>query len=144
MNQSSAYAEGIGEILTPLDGLPQLWFVLVNPGIEIPTASIYGALDLGLTNCRKNLNISRFDCSLAGLSTLLHNDLEAVAFGRYPEVERVKALFLEGGALGALMSGSGSTVFGLFKGREAAGQFLSEMGNDIVSKGWRHYLVSSL
>ncbi len=143
LNKSSAFAEGIGEILTPLEDLPKLWFVLINPGIEIPTASIYKALNLRLTNCKKNLSISRFDCSLTGVNAFLHNDLEEVAFGKYPEVKKVKALFLEGGALGALMSGSGSTVFGLFKDFDTAGHFLSEMGNDIVSKGWRHYLVSS-
>jgi 4-diphosphocytidyl-2-C-methyl-D-erythritol kinase len=64
--------------------------------------------------------IPRFPEKMADLAQLLRNDLEAVTVARHPEIADIKVRLLGAGALGALMSGSGPTVFGLFAGQAAA------------------------
>jgi len=68
-----ALAEGIGEKLSPVSGLPPLWFVLVNPAIEISTASVFSSLNLRLTKPVETLNITKFNCSLSEVLAILHN-----------------------------------------------------------------------
>jgi 4-diphosphocytidyl-2-C-methyl-D-erythritol kinase len=99
--------------------LPPLWFVLVNPGFEISTKMVYQSLNLGLTNEPRNYSIPRF-CTEDDLIQGLHNDLEKVTLRLHPVLDQLKALLLENGAGGALMSGSGPTVFGIFPGEESA------------------------
>jgi 4-diphosphocytidyl-2-C-methyl-D-erythritol kinase len=119
----TALAEGIGDILSPLDPPPLTWVVLVNPGIEVPTGWVYANLNLGLTKSSINTKLPQpdgwaEDRSLIGPS--LYNDLESVTVGRYPEIAKIKSELIDLGADGALMSGSGSTVFGLYGSEKAA------------------------
>ncbi len=108
----TAWATGIGEKLETWPGTPPFWMVLANPGITVSTAWVYQ--NLGLTHSRPPAKIPRFPEGVHGLVRLLHNDLEAVTCERYPIVQEIKQQLLERGALGALMSGSGPTVFGVF------------------------------
>ncbi|MCE5280618.1 MAG: 4-(cytidine 5'-diphospho)-2-C-methyl-D-erythritol kinase [Deltaproteobacteria bacterium] len=115
----TAWASGIGDRFMETPPLPPLWFVLVNPGFEISTKMVYQSLNLGLTNGPRNYSIPRFyteDDLIQGL----HNDLEKVTLRLHPVLDQLKALLLENGAGGALMSGSGPTVFGIFSGEESA------------------------
>lgn len=116
--QSTAWATGVGERLQPWPGLPPLSFVLVNPGVEVSTAWVFK--NLGLTCSRPIARIPRFPVSASGLTGLLHNDLEAVTCQRHPVVTTIKERLIAGGAAGALMSGSGPTVFGVFEDHEQA------------------------
>jgi len=112
--QRPAIASGIGEKLEAYQGLKNLKILLVSLGFSVSTAEVYKKLNLGLTKCKKKLksfplNKQRFDprCHLC-------NDLEAVTASWYPVINTVKTALLNHGALGALMAGSGPTVFGLF------------------------------
>jgi 4-diphosphocytidyl-2-C-methyl-D-erythritol kinase len=112
--QRPAIASGIGEKLEAYQNLKNLKILLVFPGFSVSTADVYKKLNLGLTKCKKKLksfllNKQRFDprCHLC-------NDLETVTVSAYPVIKTVKEALLRHGALGALMTGSGPTIFGLF------------------------------
>ena len=112
--QKPAFASGIGEKLEAYQGILPYHILLVNPGVEVHTAEVYRNLNLRLTKCKKIitkpfLKESGFDASLH-----LCNDLESVTIPKFPVIESLKKQLLKHGALGALMSGSGPTVFGLF------------------------------
>ncbi|MFO7830926.1 MAG: 4-(cytidine 5'-diphospho)-2-C-methyl-D-erythritol kinase [Desulfuromonadaceae bacterium] len=112
LGSSPAWAEGVGEVLTPLEHeLPKFFFVLVNPGIALSTAQVYRRVERYTICPTRDRIITNFE----ELVSVLHNDLEPAALQLSPEVGRVKAALLENGARGALMSGSGSTVFGVFE-----------------------------
>ena len=118
--QKPAIASGIGEKLEAYQNLKNLKILLVFPGFSVSTADVYKKLNLGLTKCEKKLksfllNKQRFDPRYH-----LCNDLEAVTASEYPVIKTVKEALLNQGASGALMTGSGSTIFGLFSDSNAA------------------------
>ena len=118
--------------------------VLINPGVHVPTATIFGQLNLGLTKTSKTHTIIRFNRDIFKVVSLLHNDLESVTFKIYPEVEKAKDLLCRYGAAGALMSGSGSTVFGVYSNKRAAEDSMTAMQKDLARRGWQSFLVSTL
>jgi 4-diphosphocytidyl-2-C-methyl-D-erythritol kinase len=109
-----AIASGIGERLEPYPGLQSYHILLVHPGFEVSTAAVYNNLDLGLTNCKKKLKQFLLKKQAFNASDHLCNDLETVTVKTYPEIALVKECLMQQGASGALMSGSGPAVFGLF------------------------------
>ena len=117
-----ALAEGVGERLSRLEPLGEIWFVLLKPAFGVSTAWVYSQLNLGLTKQSDNTKLFQFkegaDAFL--VASCLKNDLERVTVVRYPEIEVLKKRLVKGGALGALMSGSGPTVFGIFRTEAAA------------------------
>ena len=114
-----AWAFGIGDRLEPAAELPPLWFVLVNPRFELSTARVYQGLNLTLTNQPINYSIPRFS-TITDVVEGLHNDLEKVSLALYPVLQELKNRLMGVGARGALMSGSGPTVYGVFdREREA-------------------------
>jgi 4-diphosphocytidyl-2-C-methyl-D-erythritol kinase len=115
-----AVARGIGENLEPYDDVPPLFVVLVCPRFEVPTAWVYGNFNLGLTNGGKKLKIHKFDEDISRIKDLLFNDLEQVTIRKFPEIKTIKEALLDVGAQAALMSGSGPSVFGLFKDSQQA------------------------
>jgi 4-diphosphocytidyl-2-C-methyl-D-erythritol kinase len=115
----TAWASGKGEILEAAQILPPFWLVLVNPGFPVSTKEIYQSLNWGLTKKGINYSIRRFS-SVKEIAAGLENDLEGVALPLYPVLNEIKACLLENGALGALMTGSGPTVFGVFNSKEKA------------------------
>lgn len=116
-----AVAQGAGERLSAVAGLPPRWAVVVYPGFSISTREAYQGLrydvldpNLALTKS-ENLHKSLLLMVRNGpLERYLHNDLEAVMSPRYPALARVKHALNQNGAKCALMTGSGSCVFGLF------------------------------
>jgi 4-diphosphocytidyl-2-C-methyl-D-erythritol kinase len=116
----TAVARGIGEHLERFDRMPPLSAVLVCPRVQISTAWVYEHLNLRLTNCEENCSVSWFLEDLSKLKDLLCNDLEQVAVKKFPEINTIKTALLDLGAHGAIMSGSGPTVFGLFQGLQQA------------------------
>lgn len=113
-----ALAEGVGEQLLPLEHIPKLWLLLVNPAIHISTAWVYQ--NLNLTAEKVAVRIPLLYNSAADVCSILANDLEAVTISRYPLIAGIKSRLIAAGAAGALMSGSGSTVYGVFASAEAA------------------------
>lgn len=111
----AAWAKGIGDQLTPVDDIPSWPVILVDPGTPLSTAAIYKNLNLRLTKCaQKHKNLS-FEKLLSNKGCGLCNDLEPVAVKQCPAILDIKARLSGLGAVGTLMSGSGSTVFGIFK-----------------------------
>ncbi|MEA5113755.1 MAG: 4-(cytidine 5'-diphospho)-2-C-methyl-D-erythritol kinase [Geobacteraceae bacterium] len=126
--KKTALAEGIGELLTPVEGLPSVWLVLVNPNIHVSTAWVYKSLKL---TKEKDLDkLPKFSNRIEDICSLLSNDLENVTIGSYPLIKDIKRLLLEKGARGALMSGSGPTVFGVFESEEKARHCHSEFAGN--------------
>ena len=112
--QHPAIPTGIGERLEPYAGLPSYHILLIHPGFEVSTATVYNNLDLGLTNCKKKLKKILLKKQAFNACDHLCNDLETVTIREYPEIARAKECLMQQGASGALMSGSGPAVFGLF------------------------------
>lgn len=126
-----ALVEGRGEFITPMKDAPEVALLLVNPGIAVSTAWAYQASQIGLT--KKSIDIKLFCQSLdkKEFDTLQYfheNDLEAPVIKAYPEIGKIKTRLLAQGALMAAMSGSGSTVFGVFRTIEEAQRASEDMG----------------
>jgi 4-diphosphocytidyl-2-C-methyl-D-erythritol kinase len=111
---------GKGERVRPWPDFPLLDFVLVNPGFAVSTAWVFGQFDLAWTKARARHRINRSPSRSLPAREMLVNDLEQVTLGAHPVLARIKDELLELGARGALMSGSGPTVFGVFAGADAA------------------------
>lgn len=126
--KSPAVAEGIGDRLTPLEQMPKLWLLLVNPGIHVSTAWVYR--NLSLTREKVAAKLPFLYKSAADVCSILANDLEAVTLRRYPIIQEIKNRLLTAGADGTLMSGSGSTVFALFSSESAAHNALDALSLD--------------
>jgi len=119
---ATALATGRGEKLKRIPSpSPPLWVLLVHPGLHISTQEVYRGVKLGLTTQNKHISIRRFLVTpFAGDPSEVVNDLEQVTFEAYPRLREIKESILELGALEGAMSGSGSTLFGIFPDRETA------------------------
>jgi 4-diphosphocytidyl-2-C-methyl-D-erythritol kinase len=107
-------ARGIGEVLEPIGSWPKFWYVIVTPPVAVSTAWVYDNLKLELTT-RENNSINRIlEHDAFRMADILENDLEAVTTSRFPVINTIKDALLAEGALGALMTGSGPSVFGVF------------------------------
>lgn len=119
----TALSEGIGEILTPLAPLPDCFIVLAKPRAEVSTAETYRAYDSGdgsLHPDTEGLIRALEYADLDGVCARLANVLEPVTSAVHPEVTRIREQLQEAGADGACMSGSGPTVFGIFREKKKA------------------------
>jgi len=136
-----ARARGIGERLYRLRGIPRFWLVIVYPGFPVSTAWAFKKLPPTLTKPPVNTSIptslKRFD----RLANLLVNDLESVTLKRYPKITLLKERLLHQGAAGGLMSGSGSSVFGIFSSRLEALKALRRLRQE---EGCQAFLVHVL
>lgn len=124
--KETAWAFGVGERLQKAEGVPKLCFVLVNPGIELSTRRVYEGLKYGLTKQPIQYNIPRLQ-TVPQIIRGLHNDLEEVSEKICPVIREIKDSMRAAGALGALMSGSGATVFGICANSEDAERAETEM-----------------
>lgn len=118
IQKGTMLSEGIGEILTPLPSLPPLWTLLIKPDISVSTAYVYTHLELDKIASHPDTKlvidaINRKDA--VTLAQNLGNVLETVTIPEYPVLKELKDFFLRNGAIGALMSGSGPTTYGLFQ-----------------------------
>lgn len=140
--EQTAWARGRGERLDPAPGWPAWWVVLVFPGFPLATAWVYGRLKIPLTKKNKPIIIKslKIDPGLPP-AAFWENDLEQAVFPHYPVLAGLKEALRRQGAAGALMSGSGSTVFGLWKNKAAA----ARAARDLRDQGWPHvFLVRGL
>ncbi len=138
--QKPAIARGVGEILQPIENFPSLWYVIISPNLMVSTAWAYEETKLKLTNNRNQNILTNFQRSIFNIPDLLFNDLEEVTLKKYPFLSLIKDSLLQLGALGALMTGSGPSIFGLFysgKKAQEAGKILesSAKGDVFVVKG---------
>jgi 4-diphosphocytidyl-2-C-methyl-D-erythritol kinase len=116
----SAIGTGIGDELQAIIIHPELWLLLVTPDVQISTAWAYQNVRRGLTIGADNITIPSSINDIAEIIAILSNDLEKVVLPRFPILQDIKDALRKHGALGCLMSGSGSTVFGIFTSEEKA------------------------
>lgn len=131
----TALAEGRGELLTDLRPLPDCFFVLCKPDFGIPTPSLFALVDGGELKRRPDIGgmAAALEAGdLDGAAARLGNVFEEVLPPEYREVFAIKGRLLELGALNAAMSGSGPTVFGVFRQRQAAEQAARALKEDYV------------
>ena len=110
-------ARGIGEILSPLPPLPDCAILLIKPGFPMSTPYVFAALDRTEIVKRPDADAmaGALGCGdLRGIASGLYNVMEGVTAAEHPEIDAIKAKLQSYGALGAVMSGSGPTVFGIF------------------------------
>lgn len=117
----TAISEGIGEVLTPIKGLPPVHVLVAKPPVNVSTKEIYTNLKAnelerhpdvdGMVEALESQNLS-------AIAERMENVLETVTVNMHPEIEELKALMKDQGALNAIMSGSGPTVFGLFDDKD--------------------------
>lgn len=122
-----ALASGIGERLRVAPLMDRRAVLLVNPGIKVSTRTVFKNLNLTLTNCCQKLKNLPFGGKIVAPDGYLCNDLEPVTAAWYPQIGAIKAGLLDHGAEGALMSGSGPTVFGLFESTARAEKALGQL-----------------
>lgn len=116
--------------------LPTLWYLVVYPNVILQTKAVYQGLKIVLTKKENEIKfMNKFD-NASDVSSILENDLENVAILMCPTIRTVKERLIEVGAVGALMSGSGSSVFGIFE-REVdarkASALMTDMGSIFVT-----------
>lgn len=114
----AALGRGRGDILCPLRPGWRASVILVYPNIQLSTRAVYEKLNSQLTPSPYDISILAHalqEREFAGIGNLLHNDLEAVSIAQHPVIGTIKDMLRKLGAEGVLMSGSGPTVFGLFR-----------------------------
>lgn len=121
--RGTALSEGIGEKLTPLSPMPPCYILIGKPGISVSTKFVYTNLKLNEHTKHPDIDgmlqaLKRQD--LRGITDRMENVLESVTVPAYPVIEEIKNHMKEHGALNALMSGSGPTVFGIFDDKKKA------------------------
>lgn len=141
----TALGTGTGAQVTPLEDAPGMHLVVVTPGVRVSTAEAYKALgapaltkDEGVVN----LSVSRAEAEFSGsLREVAANDFEAVVARLEPETGRAREALLGAGARRAMLSGSGSSVFGVFDSKGEAGRAREMLQAD---GGWRVFACATL
>ncbi len=135
-------ATGIGDILEPVKNWPDFSYVIVNPPIHVSTSWAYSNLKLNqLTRDEYNHIKLLLEDKYDSIARILENDLESVTSARFPVIETIKHSLLDLGAEGALMTGSGPSVFGVFKSQrpaeDAKAHLLSlKLGEVFLARKW--------
>lgn len=141
----TALGRGTGAEIAPLADAPPMRLVVVTPAVKVPTAEAYKALKapaLTKAEAAVNLPISHAEADFSDFRRGgMRNDFEAVVIGLYPEIGRAKDALVAAGASAAMLSGSGSSVFGIFDSEGEAESALGVLG---VAAGWRVFPCSTL
>ena len=119
--RGTALAEGIGEKLTRIAQVPDCFVLIGKPGINVSTKAAYESLQLDQIQTHPDIDGMIRDIEsgdLRAMTEKMENVFEPGIIGRYPVIGEIKALMEEHGALKAMMSGSGPTVFGIFDDRK--------------------------
>ena len=141
----TAVASGTGTELSLVADWPKQWLLIVTPNASVSTATAYAALNAPSLTTTDPVSIlsSSFTEPFSGDSSQwpLHNDFEGVIFEREPEIRRAKLALVEAGARGALLAGSGSSVFGIFTDAAARDHALENLR---CEAGWRVFACHTL
>ena len=127
-------AKGRGEILSPLPPLPKCGVVICKPDFSISTPELYRKLDSVQIKCRPDTQgiISALEAGdLAGVARRMYNVFESVPDHRRRSISAIRGALLDRGALGSVMTGSGSAVFGIFPDEAAARSARDGMGKNL-------------
>ena len=142
----TARGAGTGTEIAPLEDAPKTHLVIVTPAVHVSTAEAYGALGahaLTKDDALVNLSVSRTEADFPdSLCDVMSNDFEAVVVRLHPEIGRARDALTGAGALRASLSGSGSSVYGVFESELEAGLAARALGG---AEGlWRVYACATL
>lgn len=147
--RGTALCEGIGEILTPLPPAPQCQVLIARPAVSVSTKSVYGKLRAEELTPEQHPDVDgmveairRQD--LRAVAAKMGNVLETVTAADHPEIEVIRRLMMDSGALNAVMSGSGPTVFGLFGNPRTAAAAYEKMRYGAGSRVARQVYLTHL
>jgi len=138
-------ATGTGTNIKPLPDGPKQHLIVVTPNAKVSTANAYASLNAPSLTTSESASI--LSSSLADMNSAdsrqwpLHNDFERVIFEIEPEIGRAKNALLEAGARGALLAGSGSSVFGVFDGEGARNRALENLR---CEAGWKVFSCETI
>ena len=135
--RGTVLAEGIGEILTPLPAMPRCTVLVAKPPISVSTKLVYEKLDAHEIENHPDIDgvlegLERQD--LKKIASSMGNVLERVTVEEYPVIEEIKEMMKENGALNAMMSGSGPTVFGLYSDKRMAKEAAQKIKESGIAK----------
>lgn len=130
--RGTALSEGIGEVLTPLPPMPQCQVLIAKPGINVSTKFVYDNLRANQLKPEDHPDIDGMveaikKKEIYKIASRFGNVLELVTVKEYPVIEEIKDFMKAEGAVNAMMSGSGPTVFGLFTNPKAAAKAYEEL-----------------
>ncbi|HYJ46120.1 MAG TPA: 4-(cytidine 5'-diphospho)-2-C-methyl-D-erythritol kinase [Pyrinomonadaceae bacterium] len=141
----TALGVGLGTRVEPLGEVAARRLIVIKPEAKISTAEAYkslGARALTKADSDTILSISRADAQFKGFHPdALHNDFEPVVFQMKPEIERAKSALVKAGATGALLAGSGSSVFGVFDNQETQERAFESVSEE---RRWRVFRCMTL
>ncbi len=141
--RGTALAEGIGEALSPLPPMIKCPVLIAKPSISVSTKFVYQNLKLDDTTIHPDIDRLIDDIkakSLHDIAAHMGNVLETVTIPNYPVIDEIKKHMLSNGAVGAMMSGSGPTVFGLFNDEDTAKKAYKAMRSSHLAR--QVYLTS--
>jgi len=132
--KGTALGEGIGEVLTPLSPCPDTHILIAKPPISISTAEVFRQFDNNKVEHRPDIDKMIKDIEMGDMKSVgvgLANVLESVTAKEFVVIERLKRIMRINGASGALMSGSGPSVFGFFESKAGAQKAMSQIRQDL-------------
>ncbi|MGC4018518.1 MAG: 4-(cytidine 5'-diphospho)-2-C-methyl-D-erythritol kinase [Muricomes sp.] len=135
--RGTVLAEGIGEELTELPAMPKCIVLVAKPPISVSTKVVYGALDAQKIHKHPDIDgliAGLENSSLPQIAAAMGNVLEDVTIPMYPVIEDIKNEMKAAGALNAMMSGSGPTVFGLFENKSKARKAQEKIRDKALAK----------
>lgn len=141
--RGTALAEGIGEALSPLPPMVKCPVLIAKPSISVSTKFVYQNLKLDDTTIHLDIDRLIDDIKAKNLHDIaahMGNVLETVTIPNYPVIDEIKKHMLSNGAVGAMMSGSGPTVFGLFDDEDTAKKAYKAMRSSHLAR--QVYLTS--
>lgn len=141
--RGTALAEGIGEALSPLPPMVKCPVLIAKPSISVSTKFVYQNLKLDDTTIHPDIDRLIDDIKAKNLHDIaahIGNVLETVTIPNYPVIDEIKKHMLSNGAVGAMMSGSGPTVFGLFDDEDTAKKAYKAMRSSHLAR--QVYLTS--
>lgn len=121
--QGTALSEGIGEVLTAVSPMPDCYIAIAKPPVGVSTKWVYQ--NLKVSELERHPDIEGMvdalkSGDLRGVADRMENVLETVTIPEHPEIEKIKNIMKDRGALNSIMSGSGPTVFGVFEDKDMA------------------------
>lgn len=135
--RGTVLAEGIGEELTPLPAMPKCHVLLAKPPISVSTQKVYEKLDAQEVTKHPDIDgilLGLQTGDLKKITSSMGNVLENVTITEYPQIESIKDVMKEEGALNAMMSGSGPTVFGIYDDKILARRAAARIREEQLAK----------
>ncbi len=138
IQNGTALAYHKGEKVIPLSPInPPLWIIVINPGFKISSEWAYNNIDLDQIKKEKNNTKDMIKALKNGeheeIAKNLFNSFDGLMIKKYPEIEKIKDRLIKEGVLGALMSGSGPTVFGIARNKEHALKIYERLKSEFIS-----------